>query len=91
MGKSECERKVFAGEVHICQWVLMGFGFRIGLCDQVNHYLFLLFPLFLFWDNLETSNNVDQESITSNGSSPVPDSSESRGSKRLNEDEELNL
>ncbi|BBH06757.1 P-loop containing nucleoside triphosphate hydrolases superfamily protein [Prunus dulcis] len=42
-------------------------------------------------EDLETSNNVDQESIMSNGSSPVPDSSESRGSKRLNEDEELNL
>ncbi|KAL6278890.1 hypothetical protein ACE6H2_022491 [Prunus campanulata] len=42
-------------------------------------------------EDLETSNNVDQESITSNGSSPVPDSSESRGSKRLNEDEELNI
>ncbi|KAI5326726.1 hypothetical protein L3X38_035800 [Prunus dulcis] len=41
-------------------------------------------------EDLETSNNVDQESITSNGS-PVPASSESRGSKRLNEDEELNI
>ncbi|KAM1251149.1 hypothetical protein ACFX2I_033548 [Malus domestica] len=41
--------------------------------------------------DLETANNIDQESITSNGSSPVTSSSEARGSKRLSEDEELNI
>ncbi|KAM1354098.1 hypothetical protein ACFX2H_033496 [Malus domestica] len=42
-------------------------------------------------EDLETANNIDQESITSNGSSPVTSSSEARGSKRLSEDEELNI
>ncbi|KAM1526312.1 hypothetical protein FF1_010696 [Malus domestica] len=42
-------------------------------------------------EDLEIANNIDQESITSNGASPVTSSSEARGSKRLSEDEELNI
>ncbi|KAK9919403.1 hypothetical protein M0R45_027997 [Rubus argutus] len=42
-------------------------------------------------DGLETSNGIDKERIMCNGAPPAPDSAEVRGSKRLNESDELNI
>lgn len=42
-------------------------------------------------EGLETSNGIDKERIMCNGAPPAPDSTEVRGSKRLNESDELNI